>query len=713
MSEAIGRHREAFGSLHGLTECGQGSANTTPKTFTLPKYRADIDGLRAVAVLSVVAYHAFPAWVGGGLVGVDIFFVISGFLISTILFGNLQNNSFSFLEFYKRRIRRIFPALIVVCSASIIVGWFWLLPDEYQQLGKHIIGGSAFVSNFMFLGESGYFDNAADTKPLLHLWSLGVEEQFYIVWPLLLWYAWKRNWSWTTITIPVLAISFILNVATAHRHPDADFYSPITRFWELLIGALLADPNLNLIISNTRKRLDHFAAVLLPSKVSVTSGHNIREFKSLFGVFLIGISLVTIDREHLYPFTWALLPTLGAAFIIVSSTHAWFNRKVLASRVLVWFGLISYPLYLWHWPLFSFVTIIEAGTPSLGVRIAVVILSILLAWLTYIIIEKPVRYGKNPNSKTLGAILAMIAVGSGGCIIYDANGFPSRIGSQIAIDLINYNYLSPDPNGKSEEEFWEKGCFNMKDSVDFFRLNGCEQKAFPDRPTVFLLGDSFSAYLSLGLKSYLHERELNLFQYSATCVLLSLKEDRSRCREISAHILEMIKVQKPDIVVIFEHYWAVRDMFFENYWTNQQANQHTAPHYHEGVPYGEYLVRKTRELEDLGVRKIVLIGQMPMWDAMLPKVILRRFVRFGRPVPERTYEGIVQASLQFDDKLKRLEYPSNVIYVSLKDNLCNSSGCVVKVGPNISKDLLVWDTAHLTQSGAIFVAENILSKVIP
>ena len=213
--------------------------------LTHPKHRADIDGLRAIAVLSVIGYHASPRWVVGGFIGVDIFFVISGFLISTIIFENLQRDSFSFIEFYSRRIRRIFPAFIIVLATCFAVGWFLLFPDEYKQLGKHIAGGAGFISNFILWKESGYFDDAADTKPLLHLWSLGIEEQFYIVWPLLLWAAWKRNINWLTITVVIAVISFVLNIIIGKSDSVADFYAPQTRFWELSVGSLLAYLTLN------------------------------------------------------------------------------------------------------------------------------------------------------------------------------------------------------------------------------------------------------------------------------------------------------------------------------------------------------------------------------------------------------------------------------------------------------------------------------------
>jgi peptidoglycan/LPS O-acetylase OafA/YrhL len=226
---------------------------TIPQSWHLthPKYRPDIDGLRAIAVLSVVIFHAFPKSIKGGFIGVDIFFVISGFLISTIIMGSLERNSFSFIEFYSRRIKRIFPALLLVLIASFVFGWFALLADEYKQLGKHIAGGAGFVSNFVLWKESGYFDNDAETKPLLHLWSLGVEEQFYIVWPLLLWFAWKQRLNLLTVTMVVVAISFSLNVNTVQNDATAAFYSPQTRFWELLAGSILAYITLNQSINQS------------------------------------------------------------------------------------------------------------------------------------------------------------------------------------------------------------------------------------------------------------------------------------------------------------------------------------------------------------------------------------------------------------------------------------------------------------------------------
>ncbi|MBP6089098.1 MAG: acyltransferase, partial [Polaromonas sp.] len=205
-----------------------------------PSYRPDIDGLRAIAVLLVVVHHAFPKLLPSGFIGVDLFFVISGFLITTIIFQNLERGSFSFLDFYTRRIKRIFPALALVLLACLVYGWFTLLPADYKLLGKHTVAGAAFVSNFAFWNESGYFNGDSKLKPLLHLWSLGIEEQYYIVWPLIAWFAWKKQVNLLKVCLVLLIASLLANIVTVKYNAVAAFFSPATRFWELLVGSVLA-----------------------------------------------------------------------------------------------------------------------------------------------------------------------------------------------------------------------------------------------------------------------------------------------------------------------------------------------------------------------------------------------------------------------------------------------------------------------------------------
>lgn len=346
------------------------------------KYKAYIDGLRAIAVLAVVIYHAFPTVLKGGFIGVDIFFVISGFLISSIIFENLNSGSFSFKEFYIRRFRRIFPALIFVLTFCIIFGWMILLPEEYQQLGKHVSAGAGFVSNLVLWSEAGYFDNVSDFKPLLHLWSLAVEEQFYLIWPLILWLAHKYKINLLNITFLIATISFSININNVHENPTSAFYSPLSRFWELLFGALLAWYALK---NNTNNKFSANKIFLF-----ITN----KNFISIIGISLIIFSLLKFDKLLPFPGYWALIPVLGSVFIIAAGTDAWFNHKILSAKLLVWFGLISFPLYLWHWPLLAFARIINNGEPDLSTRVIAVFMAILLAWFTFKVIEKPFRFGE-------------------------------------------------------------------------------------------------------------------------------------------------------------------------------------------------------------------------------------------------------------------------------------------------------------------------------
>ena len=378
-----------------------------PAHADVPKYRPDVDGLRAIAVLSVVAFHAAPGRLPGGFVGVDVFFVISGFLITAILFGGLQNDRFSFLDFYRRRIKRIFPALLMVLGATLTIGYWVLADDEMRELAKHVAGGAGFIANFVLWSESGYFDHAAETKPFLHLWSLGIEEQFYIVWPPLLYFAWRRRLSLLLVTLVIAAASFALNVVEVHGDPTAAFYSPLTRFWELLVGA-----GLTLAARSERH------AIPVPSGVR-------REVIAVVGAILLGAAVALVDRDHSFPGWWALLPTIGTAFLIHAGPGAWLNRTILANRVLVWFGLISFPLYLWHWPLLSILRILEGAEVAQWKRALAVGTSILLAWTSYRWLETPIRHGTSPRTVPLLAGLMAGAIFIG-CFGYFGHGFDGR-----------------------------------------------------------------------------------------------------------------------------------------------------------------------------------------------------------------------------------------------------------------------------------------------
>jgi peptidoglycan/LPS O-acetylase OafA/YrhL len=369
-------------------------------------YRADIDGLRAIAILSVIGYHFSPNFLKGGFIGVDIFFVISGFLISSNIYSDLNSNSFSFTDFYRRRIIRIFPALLVVLFVCYVFGWFALLGQEYAQLGKHIASGAAFIANLTLWSEAGYFDNFADQKILLHLWSLGVEEQFYIFWPFAIWIISKRRMSIGSFILTTLLISFIWCFYESANNSVAAFYSPLCRFWELLVGAGAA----------------YYSHSVIPRQIKNT-GLTPSDFWSFAGLTLITVSIFTINKSSIFPGWLAILPTLGTAMIILAGPASIVNRFILSRYVLVWIGLISYPLYLWHWPLLAYARVVGGYTPSYTAKLALLFVTFILAWLTYKLVELPIKKFKKASTILT---LSMIFFAAIGIITFANDGFIFR-----------------------------------------------------------------------------------------------------------------------------------------------------------------------------------------------------------------------------------------------------------------------------------------------
>ena len=369
-----------------------------------PGYRADIDGLRAAAVLAVIGYHFFPQWVPAGFVGVDVFFVISGYLITGIIADAIEAGRFSLADFYARRIRRIFPALVVVMLACAAVGWGLLYYEEYYLLGRHLAAGAGFITNIVLWAENGYFDPASETKPLLHLWSLGVEEQFYIVWPLVLAYLCRTPRARFFAVIAVLAASFIACLETTGPDAVAAFYLPMYRFWELMAGAALALHGQ----WNARTRRD-------------------ADVRSIAGVALLLACGAVVAPGTPFPGWRALLPVGGTFLLISAGPRGIVNRTLLSQRGIVGIGLISYPLYLWHWPLLALLRIANNHAPvTLARGGALFAVSLALAWLTFRFIERPVRSGSRGKTKALSAAVAMACVAGTGFAIMSQGGIPSR-----------------------------------------------------------------------------------------------------------------------------------------------------------------------------------------------------------------------------------------------------------------------------------------------
>jgi peptidoglycan/LPS O-acetylase OafA/YrhL len=378
-------------------------------------YRSDIDGLRALAVVSVVIFHAFAWLIPGGYAGVDVFFVISGYLITTNILNGLNESTFTIQGFYQRRIRRIFPALVTMLALVYAFGWFVLLATEYRQLGKHVGSGASFISNIILWQESGYFDTSSAVKPLTHLWSLGIEEQFYIVWPLLLWVIFKLRLPVLVSTVVLTAVSFGLGLYALEHDVVGAYYSPFNRFWELLIGAILA--------------------VVMLKRTYGDKATKWQQAGSIVGLILIVFTLFSLDGQSSFPGWNALAPTVGAALMIGCGPQTLTARRIFSLRAIVWVGLISFPLYLWHWPLLTFARIISSAMPTAQVRIGAVVLSVVLSWATYRLIEKPLRF--HPRVKVItGALVAsMVVIGLVGYVTFRNDGIASREVTQMNPDI--------------------------------------------------------------------------------------------------------------------------------------------------------------------------------------------------------------------------------------------------------------------------------------
>lgn len=447
----------------------------------LERYRPDIDGLRAIAVISVVLYHVFPSYLPGGFVGVDIFFVISGFLISGIIYDDLSNGCFSLINFYVRRIRRIFPALILTLSATLAFGCFALFPNELQELSKHILGGASFISNLILWHESGYFDRASELKPLLHLWSLGVEEQFYIFWPLLLRLSWRRVPMMVIVTL-LFATSFFVNVAMVENNHNAAFYSPLSRLWELAAGAILAQ----------LVRMPYWKRVTL----HIDQCRWVRNVISAAGFGIIAAALGCIDQKDFFPGWWAMLPVMGAVLIIGAGGSPYLNRTLLSNPIPVWFGRISFPLYLWHWPLLAYARIVTSGLPLAEIRVAVVLTSIVLAALTTLLIESHLRFGPYGQRKAAWLAVVMLAVAISSVVTFLSAGKiedSSRLSPQMATSL------SEDVSAHNNENCTQSADFPYRElNNDFF----CMQSGNESATTMAIVGDSHAYPMYFGFYNH-------------------------------------------------------------------------------------------------------------------------------------------------------------------------------------------------------------------
>jgi peptidoglycan/LPS O-acetylase OafA/YrhL len=480
------------------------------------RYRSDIDGLRAVAVMLVVNFHGFPLAMPGGFIGVDIFFVISGFLITGIIARELDAQRFSLVGFYNRRIRRIFPALIAVLCAVLALGWLWMLPAPYVALSRDVAASAAFSANIALMLQSGYFDIESAKKPLLHLWSLGIEEQFYLFWPLILMLAARLRWSLLWVATAIALVSFALNVALIGADPVATFYLPFTRAWELLAGAVLAC-----------------------AWGRLGQGEAASNRRAVAGVVLIVISATVLNVHRAFPGWWALLPVTGGA-LLLSAPASWINRVCLGWPPLVWIGLISYPLYLWHWPLLVMFAIIKFEPLTRVDTELVLLLSAFLAWGTYWFVERPFRFGRPVPLKAGLLAGAMGIVAIAGIVIFKGQGLDFRLPPEIRA-------MAHVPVQTAQWRI-DKCLLNLGRETEF-----AEECIDRKRPLLLVWGDSTAGALMPGLRQAQQRHDFGIAQLTASSCIPALNVDipgTPGCRANNDRVLALTRQAKPDIVLL-------------------------------------------------------------------------------------------------------------------------------------------------------------------
>jgi peptidoglycan/LPS O-acetylase OafA/YrhL len=649
-------------------------------------YRAELDGLRGLAILIVVAYHFFPDWVRFGFIGVDIFFVLSGYLISSHLFTQLQEGRFSLLAFYQRRVVRLVPALLLVLVATLVYGWFNLLPAQFKELGKQVMGGAGFVANFLFWNEAGYFGGDAALKPLLHLWSLAIEEQFYLVWPLALMLLFRGRRGTVLATLALITLfSFGCNLWVMEGDKSAAFYWPFTRFWELSIGALVAWWHHRLV---RRSLLE--ASAITPSPRPTAAPLIPVRWSTLLtacGLLLLAIAMVRITPQRPFPGTWALLPTLSTALFIAAGPKAFLNRIVLSNLLLRWPGKISYAWYLWHWPLLAFAHMERGEGLPLRVRWILLFTSCSLAVLTTYLVEHPLRFHTfwRARCRRLSAILLalLMVLGLAGWNIHARDGLSFRLPTVI-------RKMTEPPVDMFAG--WGRGTCLLEShqTPQDYQAACIETK----RPLLFVWGDSHAAALMPGLKAARDAlpapQSFGLGQRtSATCPPFGQGVGDAQCQAMNDEALAQIRSLRPE-VVLMHAFWT-----FEFYDLQQ-------------IPATVQLLRL------MGVQRVVLLGSPPGWQPPLPQQVLNAWeagpAAFSPPF--RLSKGVMPSTFTREAEVAKIAQVAGADYISLVDLMCNAQGCQTRETMN-SEHLVSHDYGHLSLEAAIWVATSLMPQLQP
>lgn len=626
------------------------------------QYRREIDGLRALAVLPVILFHAGFETFSGGFVGVDVFFVISGYLITTIIINELDDDKFSIINFYERRARRILPALFVVMLACLPFAWMWLLPSDMKDFSQSLVAVSLFASNILFWRESGYFAAAAELKPLLHTWSLAVEEQYYVLFPIFLLLTWRFGRRFVIATLAVIAIiSLGLAEWGSTAKPAATFYLLPTRGWELLLGA--------------------FTAFYLSSHAQGNVSAIVKEIGSLLGLFLVLYSVFYFDASTPFPSLYTLAPTIGTVLIIALASNESLVGKILGWKIFVGIGLISYSAYLWHQPLFAFARHLSLTEPHHDLLTALAIATFILAYITWKFIESPFR-NKNKVSKhqifyfSASLSLAWIAIGAIGHVKSDIYYLETDREHLVGIDYrlrVNHG-LHSDCEGN---------------------FNNSENCQTADEPEIMIWGDSYAMHLVSGILA--SKSDVKIVQ---------------KTKSVCGPFLDVSPTNKR-----YPIEWAKGCLDFNQKVLHYLESSPSIKYVVLGSPYGQFLgsedfrlLKKNGEVvlgEEYALSamrktlaKIIEIGKTPILFSPPPSNghnigrCLVKAIQFNKPLSDCDIKGVETTQNPVKEFLTRLDEEFDVVW--LEDFLCENKTCRA----SLDNIFIYRDGGHLSHEGS-------------
>ncbi len=656
-------------------------------------YRREIDGLRALAVLPVILFHAgFPIF-SGGFVGVDVFFVISGYLITSIILAERQAGTFTLVGFYERRARRILPALFVVMGVCSVFSWLWLLPSDMKMFSQSLVAVPAFASNILFYLTSSYFEPAAELKPLLHTWSLSVEEQYYLLYPIMLLIAWRFGKRWI---VAVLILVSSMSLAAAHygstTDPSFTFFLLPTRAWEILIGALVG-------FNAFRTSTD------IPPPAAHSQSSVVRQVLGILGLMLCAYGVLAFDARTPYPSVYTLVPTIGTACIILFATQETLVGKLLGHTWLVGIGLISYSAYLWHQPLFALARHRSIEPPGNSLLYSLIVASLLLAYLSWKYIETPFRCRQSFTRKqvfTIG-VSCSVAFMAFGLIGYFNGGFPNRISNEVIV--------------AQRAQFDELSC--MSEMGKYIPV--AESCIVGDKHNVkgALLGDSIAGTLSFELGNALANHSLGLVNMSfGHCppILGVYRVDRGsthRCPEHNEEAFDYVKERNDLEILIFAGYWT---MYVESPLLDIASNnvRRRTPDDKRIQLIKEAFVSSILRYIKTG-KTVIIVYPIPEAGRHIPRYLAKQAMFSNGYNSDRdltiSYEAYKVRNKETIHVFDSIGEHPNLIRIRPDTIFCNTyieASCVA----HVNGDSLYRDEFHLSNLGARLVVQNIMKHIV-